>query len=220
MCMETLNPSNGKTYKRKYKENRLSCLKMQVNKLINYKPFMYAIDVIIMIMVIGPFTIMHWRSSWLLLDLIQDYLPLWPTVIFANCILICFNVTREISLDLIKMINIKYQMYVKFILRLYTYIYCWICVTNWRAIWSIIDTYFNISFNGYVVIYSGTNIVVLFAITAANICCLTLLKSLRNNIAPPLAVTLDKEEPTLYFPTRFRIQVGKFFNAKPINPTT
>lgn len=212
-CMEKLNPVVEKPVNLcKNKRNDTNHLKSFGKKLIYHKPLMHLLDATLSMFVIGPLTVTYWRSTWVLMDLHSRIFPFWPTLIFSATLLIFFSLIRETGIDIVNWYRESKEsnFYTKLTLRVYTYSFSWVSIMNWRAMWGVLDTYLNLAYTeNFVVIYSDS-IFILFIITGMCFFILTLIKCIRNNIAAPFVVALDREEITFNFPTRFRVQVNTF----------
>lgn len=77
--------------------------------------------------------------------------------------------------------------------RSYTAAFAYSCVNSWRGVWDAMD------------MVAGTQAPVLAASVALSICMLASMRTLRNIIAPPIAILTDNYDGYFEVPTLFRI---------------
>ncbi|XP_060531242.1 uncharacterized protein LOC132704924 isoform X2 [Cylas formicarius] len=86
--------------------------------------------------------------------------------------------------------------------RFYTYVFLWVTVLHWRGGWLLTEYYTNLRFTKELKATKETSLICLL-VGAATFLILLCMRCLRNAIAPPFALCLDKRNYVFRFPTMF-----------------
>lgn len=221
-CREKLNPipnDSAKIIVRDYPGSELKKnATLFASKLTYYKPFMHLIDVLVSVCVSAPLVVTFWRGTWGLIDVYGKVFPTWEAFLFTSAILMCFNLLRELFADILNCFGDekKTTLAQKFGRRVYTYAFAVVSILQWRSLWAMFDWFFQIKFAENGLASQESNLLGVYICTGCCFLAVVALKSTRNMLAPPFVITLDKEEFTFEFPTRFRIRVSFSFLTFPL----
>ena len=156
------------------------------------------IDSSLAIFVFAPLVVGYWRGCWQLMDIFlfpqNAYLSLYSSIAIGlgfgvffglaqNCLARSFPVGRRKWLFV-------------FLSRLYTMIYCVVCVNHWRGIWLLWDNYHGLSWQ------SGATS------AGVGLLSLALTRGLRNILAPPFLTFPDGRDGYFAVPTLFNAKVS------------
>ncbi|CAI6365731.1 unnamed protein product [Macrosiphum euphorbiae] len=156
-----------------------------------------AVDAALSTAVITPIVVTYWRITWKLMDIYL--LPghqVWSTIASVGI--------GFIGLFIFTLFQHRFKAYLKprkhsviyyVMSRSYTAAFAYSCVNSWRGIWNIMDE------------VTGTRPPVIAASVVIGICSLASMKTLRNIIAPPIAILTDNYDGYFEVPTLFRIGV-------------
>lgn len=161
-----------------------------------------AVDAALSTAVITPIVVTYWRITWKLMDIyILPGHQVWSTMVSVGI--------GFIGLFIFTLFQHRFKGYLKprkhtviyyVMSRSYTAAFAYSCVNSWRGIWNIMDE------------VTGTRPPVIAASVAIGICSLASMKTLRNIIAPPIAILTDNYDGYFEVPTLFRIGVRvRFF---------
>lgn len=154
-----------------------------------------AVDAALSTVVITPVVVSYWRITWLLMDLYV--LPGHRAWSAATSVAVGFGGQFVFTL-----IQHRLKSYLKprthtvayyVISRGYTVAFAYSCVNSWRGVWEAMD------------MVTGNRPPVLAASLALGICTMAFIRTLRNIIAPPIAMLTDDYDGYFEVPTLFRI---------------
>lgn len=206
---------------RLYQETKIPIIVKSENKLkekftINYakpnkKLALNTFDSIISVFIVAPLIVGCWRGTWLLLDIYIHLFPVWETLTFSLTIITSMLMIRYVLDDLTKESkkNIKTSIISKILRRIYIYFFFWLCIMQWRGIWVIWDTFFEIVYTEDGRTVADTDFLLPGIITALAATTLFMLRSFRNVLATPFVIILDRGDVSYNFPTRFKLSVSK-----------
>lgn len=166
-------------------------------ELSNGPAALVAVDAALSTVIITPVVVTYWRITWKLMDIYL--LPAHKAWSVAASVGIGF-----LGLFVFTFFQHRLKRYLKprkhtatyyVISRLYTAAFAYSCVNSWRGIWDAMD------------MVTGTRPPVVAASVALGICSLASMKTLRNIIAPPIAILTDNYDGYFEVPTLFRIGV-------------
>lgn len=169
-------------------------------------------DTIVSVFVITPLCVANWQSVWFLYDIHGDLFPIYETFAFANCILIGWTFLREIIQDTFRKYKQKYQNWLlcRLIKSVYILNYNMMLVLQWRGAFTIFDMISCVKLNQSGVATSASiRTTLLITVTSAG--WLLFLQSLRNALAVPFIIALDKSNKIFFYPTRFRTDVSALY---------
>ncbi|XP_060863733.1 uncharacterized protein LOC132940260 isoform X2 [Metopolophium dirhodum] len=156
-----------------------------------------AVDAALSTAVITPIVVTYWRITWKLMDIyILPGHQVWSTIASVGI--------GFIGLFIFTLFQHRFKGYLKprkhtviyyVMSRSYTAAFAYSCVNSWRGIWNIMDE------------VTGTRPPVIAASVVIGICSLASMKTLRNIIAPPIAILTDNYDGYFEVPTLFRIGV-------------
>ncbi|XP_026804544.1 uncharacterized protein LOC113548076 isoform X2 [Rhopalosiphum maidis] len=156
-----------------------------------------AVDAALSTAVITPVVVTYWRITWKLMDvyILPGHL-VWSTAVSVGI--------GFIGLFMFTLFQHRFKRYLKprkhtatyyVMSRSYTVAFAYSCVNSWRGIWNTMD------------IVTGTRPPMVAASVVLGICSLASMKTLRNIIAPPIAILTDNYDGYFEVPTLFRIGV-------------
>ncbi|XP_076635483.1 uncharacterized protein LOC143348772 [Colletes latitarsis] len=166
-------------------------------KLKKQKRILAIIDIFLSMILITPLTVGFWRGIWTLMDLHAEWFP--GAITFLSGILVhtSFAILKNFLHDRVAGSTQKKTCSSNIVSKLtqifYTYIFGVACNMHWRGGWIIFDYFFG----GYI---WATVITILVILT-----CLGILRSIRNIIAVPTVVFIDKRTYAFWFPTRYKL---------------
>ncbi|XP_043256894.1 uncharacterized protein LOC122399901 [Colletes gigas] len=172
-------------------------------KLNKQKRILATIDIFLSMVLITPLTVGFWRGIWTLMDLHAEWFP--GAITFLSGILVHTNfaILKNFLHDRVAGSSRKKTCSSNIVSKLtqilYTYIFGVACNMHWRGGWIIFDYFFG----GYI---WATVITMLVILT-----CLAILRSIRNIIAVPTAVFVDKRTYAFWFPTRYKLNIYNVF---------
>lgn len=156
-----------------------------------------ALDAALSTAVITPVVVSYWRITWMLMDMyIVPGHKVWSiaaSVVIGFFGLFVFTLFQNRLKRYLKPRKHTVMYYV--MSRGYTAAFAYSCVNSWRGIWEVMD------------MVTGTQPPVLAASVALGICSLAFMRTLRNIIAPPIAILTDSYDGYFEVPTLFRIGV-------------
>lgn len=157
-------------------------------------------DALIAVFIVTPLVVAFWRGTWSLMDKNPKIFPVINSFFLGGALHLSFAIVKDI---LYKTVIAKNRTIVQItkshvIRKLYTYIFAISCVLHWRGTWGVLDMFCKFS-----ALYTAT-------VTAFAVVSLAVMRSLKNTSAPPIAVTLDYEDTSYTFPTRFEVKVSFF----------
>jgi len=156
-----------------------------------------AADAALSTAVITPVVVSYWRITWKLMDVYL--LPghqLWSDIASAGIGFIglfIFTFFQHRFMDYLKPRKHTVMYYV--MSRSYTAAFAYSCINSWRGVWNIMDE------------LTGTSPPVVATSVAISIFSMAFMKTLRNIIAPPIAILTDDYDGYFEVPTLFRIGV-------------
>lgn len=154
-----------------------------------------AVDAALSTVVITPVVVSYWRITWLLMDIyVVPGHRAWSaaaSVAIGFCGLFAFTLVQHRLKRYLKPRKHTVAYYV--ISRSYTAAFAYSCVNSWRGVWQAMD------------MVTGTRPPVLAASLALGICTMAFMRTLRNIIAPPIAILTDDYDGYFEVPTLFRI---------------
>lgn len=154
-----------------------------------------AVDAALSTVIITPVVVSYWRITWLLMDMYV--LPGHKTWSATASVAIGFGGQFAFTL-----VQHRLKGYLKHrthtaayyvISRGYTAAFAYSCVNSWRGVWEVMD------------MVTGNRPPVLAASLALGICTMASMRTLRNIIAPPIAMLTDDYDGYFEVPTLFRI---------------
>lgn len=166
-------------------------------ELSNGPAALVAVDAAMSTVIITPVVVTYWRITWKLMDIYL--LPGRKAWSIAASLGIGF-----LGLFVFTFFQHRLKRYLKprkhtvmyyVISRLYTAAFAYSCINSWRGIWDAMD------------MLTGTQPSVVAASVALSICSLASMKTLRNIIAPPIAILTDSYDGYFEVPTLFRIGI-------------
>ncbi|XP_031839255.1 uncharacterized protein LOC116429898 isoform X1 [Nomia melanderi] len=154
------------------------------------------IDAILSMLLISPMAIGFWRGIWTLMDIYGEWFPGVPTFLLGTLIHAVFAIFKNFLHTHLytasRKKNCVRRASFKCLQIFYTYVFGVACNAQWRGGWIIFDRYFG----GHVWITTGVLLMVLTG--------LAVLRSVRNVIAVPSVIFVDKLAFVFYFPTRYK----------------
>ncbi|XP_066146428.1 uncharacterized protein [Euwallacea fornicatus] len=168
------------------------------------------VDTLLSIFVVTPLVIFCWRGSWGFMDLHAKYFPNLSCFLIGMIIHVSLAVGQD-SLHAAIISSDKHwglKIIFHFARRLYTYVFFTATILHWKGGWGLIDllTSLKLRSNG-VVIAEGSHWFLILC--TSTFLLLIALKGLRNSIAPPFAICIDKSNYVFLFPTMFRRKCQK-----------
>lgn len=160
-----------------------------------------AIDALLSTAVITPVVVTYWRITWKLMDVyVVPGHRAWSAVAsFAIGFvgLFVFTLYQHRLKTYLK--PRKHNTAVYYVMsRGYTVAFAYSCVNSWRGVWEAMD------------MLTGTGRLALAVSVALGICALACMRTLRNIIAPPIAILTDGYDGYFEVPTLFRVRVSRF----------
>lgn len=156
-----------------------------------------AIDALLSTVVITPVVVTYWRITWKLMDIyILPEHKAWSAAasIFIGFFgLFIFTLVQHRLKSYLRPRKHTVMYYV--MSRSYTAAFAYSCVNSWRGIWEAMD------------MLTGSRTLVVAASVAVGIGTLASMRTLRNIIAPPIAILTDNYDGYFEVPTLFRIGV-------------
>ncbi|CAK9830947.1 hypothetical protein ANTRET_LOCUS8027, partial [Anthophora retusa] len=178
-CLNTL-PEEGSTQKDLKKQKRILSI----------------IDAFLSLILIAPMTVGFWRGTWTLMDIYGDIFPGWLTFIVGITVHTCFAILKNFFharvIDPSKKKTCLKKYLCKSMQIFYTYVFGVACNMQWRGSWIIFNYFFL------------DNDWALIGVTSGTLMSLTIVRSVRNLIAVPSVVAVDKLSYVFRFPTRYK----------------
>lgn len=154
-----------------------------------------AIDAALSTAVITPVVVTYWRITWNLMDIYVVPGDRASSTVASLAIgffgLFVFTLVQHRLKSYLRPRKHTVMYYV--LSRSYTAAFAYSCVNSWRGVWDAMD------------MVTGTRAPVLAASVALSICTLASMRTLRNIIAPPIAILTDNYDGYFEVPTLFRI---------------
>lgn len=171
-------------------------------ELSNGPAALVAIDAALSTAVITPVVVTYWRITWKLMDIyiLPEHKP-WSiaaSVTIGFFGLFVFTLVQHRLKSYLKPRKHTIMYYV--VSRCYTAAFAYSCVNSWRGIWDAMD------------MVTGTRPPVVAVTVVLGICSLASMKTLRNIVAPPIAILTDNYDGYFEVPTLFRIGVRVRFS--------
>ncbi|KAK2705658.1 uncharacterized protein LOC136030406 [Artemia franciscana] len=156
-------------------------------------------DGIFALFVVSPLVVGFWRGVWQLLD---NYLypedkdlSIFISAVIGSVIPVAFTVFRETLQK--KCLKSKVIFYC--VSRVYTSVFAFACVNNWRSLWTFLD------------VYTGINLTSIISSIIIGMVVLALMRCYRSIGAPPMFIATDSERGYFTFPTMFNVSVESSF---------
>lgn len=166
-------------------------------ELSNGPAALVAIDAALSTAVITPVVVTYWRITWKLMDIYilpgHQALSIIASLGIGFIGLFIFTLFQHRFMDYLKPRKHTVMYYV--MSRSYTAAFAYACINSWRGIWSIMD------------VVTGTHPPAVAASVFIGIGSLASMKTLRNIIAPPIAILTDNYDGYFEVPTLFRMGV-------------
>lgn len=146
---------------------------------------------------VAPLVISYWRGTWNLTDLYLIRENKIKSSFFSLAIGIAGHLVLTMCQNSIEKVFDPSRHRLTFHVgsRLYTSIYGVICVNGWRGGWNLIDN------------YTAKDLTTIIIITSVAVCCLCLLKTLRNIIATPFVIVFDDASDYFKVCTKYKMLV-------------
>ncbi|XP_076177385.1 uncharacterized protein LOC143151828 [Ptiloglossa arizonensis] len=166
------------------------------NGVKNQKQILSIIDAFLSMILIAPLTVGFWRGIWTLMDLHADWFPGVSIFIIGVLVHTSFAILKNFLHNRVARVSRKKSCWSnipsKLAQILYTYVFGVACNLQWRGGWIIFDYFFG----DHIWMTVGTMLAVLTS--------LAILRSVRNLIAVPSVVLVDKRAYIFWFPTRYK----------------
>lgn len=155
-------------------------------------------DSLIAICIVTPLVVAFWRGTWSLMDQNSNIFPAINCFFLGGAFHLSFAILRDV---LSKTVIAKNRTIVPLttshvIRKFYTYVFALSCVMHWRGTWGVLEMFCEFS-----ALYTTI-------VTSCAVVGLAAMKSLKNTSAPPISVSLDCEDTSFTFPTRFEVKVS------------
>ncbi|CAG9762591.1 unnamed protein product [Ceutorhynchus assimilis] len=163
------------------------------------------VDIFLSVFVVTPLVVFVWRGSWLYMDVQAQYFPLMPCFFIGMAVHVILALSQDVLHAAIVESDKHWSLKIvsHFLRRFYTYVFLNITVFHWRGGWGLIDSYLHIQFTKDSVA-EKEGIHWFLMIWVACFITLIVIKGLRNAIAPPFAICIDKGNYVFKFPTMFK----------------
>lgn len=180
----------------RYFENKLISLVTR-KKLKKEKQVLSVMDVLLSMALITPLTVGFWRGTWTLMDLhfnrFLGIVGFFCGILVHTVFAVFKNSLHARSTGPSRKRNWESKALFKTMQILYTYIFGVACNAHWRGGWIIFDH------------FCGGNIWMIVGVVVVTLIILTVLQSIRNLLAVPTMVAIDKFVFTFHFPTRYKL---------------
>ncbi|XP_076658883.1 uncharacterized protein LOC143362521 isoform X1 [Halictus rubicundus] len=164
-------------------------------KFKNNKRLLSWIDALFALSFITPMIVGFWRGIWNLMDLHVQWFPHVLTFILGILIHMIFAIFRNCMHARVnrpsRKKNCINKTFFKSLQILYTYIFGVACNAQWRGGWFIFDYYL------------GSHVWAITGVLVILVTSLAILRSVRNVMAAPTIVLIDKFGFVFRFPTRY-----------------
>ncbi|XP_024936877.1 uncharacterized protein LOC107263734 isoform X1 [Cephus cinctus] len=153
------------------------------------------IDTLISVVIVGPFVIGHWRGIWTLMDCYSEMFPGVLCFVIGTALHVLYAILKfhlhGVFAKNIQKGGITARLGARIIRMFYIYIFSVTCNTQWRGGWIV--------FNDYL----GSHVWIVVSFTSTFLIALIVLRCVRNLLAPPFIVVIDKPNYVFRFPTRY-----------------
>ena len=154
-------------------------------------------DFILACVIFGPFTIIYWRGTWIVLDLYMfpdnPVMSGWLSLCLGNGIIPVFYFLQNRLQDTFGKPRVKWYILVY---HGYTYIFAFAVVNQWRGVWTLLDQ------------YSGKVLHSAFISTSVGLAGLVMFRSLGYILSPPTVAVMDIRPDFFLCITRFAVKVS------------
>ncbi|XP_031623852.1 uncharacterized protein LOC116341117 isoform X2 [Contarinia nasturtii] len=165
------------------------------------KRFLNISDTIIAIVIVTPLVVSFWYGTWSFMDTFSEYFPAIPTLLCGSVwnmfiVLSRHHVYEKVKTPHLREKTIKQKIGRYIFTKLFIYVFSITCIMVFRAIFLLCAPY-DVGF-----IPASLMMIVCGSV-------LVCLKSIKNIIAPPMAIATDCKEVSFAFPTRFKTHASK-----------
>lgn len=166
-------------------------------ELANGPVSLMAVDALLSTVVITPVVVTYWRITWKLMDLyVVPGHRAWSTAASVGIGFLGLFAFTLAQHRLKTFLRPRKHTAVYYIMsRGYTAAFAYSCVNSWRGVWDAMD------------MTTGTGRPALLGTVALGICALAGMRTLRNIVAPPIAILTDNYDGYFEVPTLFRVRV-------------
>lgn len=111
------------------------------------KRFLHAGDTFISLFLISPLVILHWRSTWALMDYYGNQFPPWNCMIYGMLLHTTIALLREFLYEQCSKssrhsMKTWHGLVFRYIFtKFYAYVFSMGCNMHWRGGWAVIDMY-------------------------------------------------------------------------------
>ncbi|KAH0948534.1 hypothetical protein HN011_009009 [Eciton burchellii] len=155
------------------------------------------LDIFLSMSVIGPLVIGFWRGIWTWMDLHRELFPGWFCFIFGTVLHAIYTIFKsrfhDTYMNKWRKLNAHKRLPYRVLRILYTHTFGVACITHWRGGWIIIDAYLL------------THMWITMCLTCLLLTCLAILRCVRNLIATPMIILIDRPSCVFQFPTRYNV---------------
>lgn len=161
-----------------------------------------SLDSLFSMAIVAPCVVIYWRGTWeLSAHALKSFGSLYSSLISMAVGLIGYYLLAIVQKPLARLLNPNVHRLSYFIVsRIYTFIFAFVSVNMWRAIWSLCD-YFT----------GNDSLIITASLTGFSFVCLLGTRTLRNLLASPFALAGDHYDGYFVVDTLFDIQVSLFF---------
>uniref|UniRef100_A0A0A9WKM9 Light-independent protochlorophyllide reductase subunit N n=1 Tax=Lygus hesperus TaxID=30085 RepID=A0A0A9WKM9_LYGHE len=156
------------------------------------KPLLLTLlDIGLSCFIITPLVVTFWATVWEFIFRYPDWFPLWWTLGVSWALQIAVTLLRDILYE----IHVKIRgWHFKIVSRLYIYLYCLVGLTGWRALWFLMEKYFDLRHTAVGLAVCLVPFVVISG-------------SVNNLLALPYSVGVDHDRTSLYkYNTVFNVE--------------
>ncbi|XP_026669135.1 uncharacterized protein LOC113464295 [Ceratina calcarata] len=194
-CTE-INPLGDANVSREFSEERNFTRILRKSLKRNQKQIVWTIDTFLSLFIIAPVSIAFWHSTW---TYINDYTNMFHGLIafiFGILIHTCFALAKDSlhvrATNAMRKKSLLSKIFCKIAQISYTYVFSLACNTHWWGGFIIYDYFFS-------------DIWIIVAATVTIMTILIILRAIRNLLAVPFIITVDKLAYAFRFPTRYRL---------------
>ncbi|XP_011867729.1 PREDICTED: uncharacterized protein LOC105561941 isoform X2 [Vollenhovia emeryi] len=156
------------------------------------------LDTLISTSIVAPFTIGCWRGIWGCMDRYADLFPSWSCFTLGATLHAIYTIFKHQFhngyMHKWATSSLGKRLLYRVLRVLYTYTFGVACIAHWRGGWIIIDNY----------LFMHT-LWITTSFTCLLLACLAILRSVRNLIATPLIIQIDRPTFVFQFPTRYNV---------------
>ncbi|KAL1506752.1 hypothetical protein ABEB36_006055 [Hypothenemus hampei] len=159
------------------------------------------VDILISIFVVGPLVVLTWRGLWGYMDIHAEYFPVWPCFLLGLSAHVMLAMIQNSLHSLLLWNHNWYQKLISNIIRrIYTFGFLVVSILHWRNGWAIIDSLTHVEYGPDMLVKrESCQLALILSVTCYGV--LAAIKSLRNAIATPFAICIDKSDYVFRFPT-------------------